>query len=189
MLASGGSILTVGNLNNNAIIVGSISETTSASGQLTKVGSGSLSLTNTTNSYTGGTNINGGTLQISAAGNMPSIGAITFNGGDVLDTMTGGFPTPLLIPNDMHLITNGKIKVDTNTTTLSGSISLAGSLTKTGTGTLVLSSSNSYNGGTNINGGTLQVPAANVIPMERNHHIHRPIDPGPRYRVGRLYHS
>ena len=43
--------------------------------------------------------------------------------------------------------------------------SSGGSLTLTDTGTLVLSGANSYNGGTNINSGTLRAGAVNTLPQ------------------------
>ena len=62
----------------------------------------------------------------------------------------------------------GSVTVDTsaNNYTLSGSGSIAGSasLTKKSSGTLVLSTVNSYSGGTVVSNGTLQVGVANALP-------------------------
>ncbi len=154
-----------GNTANVGILSGQI---TGVGFSLTKTGSGTLALSNNTNSYNGGTNINGGTLQVPAANVIPNIGigtTITFTGPSTLalDTGLGGFT----IPNAITFTANGSVDVNTgNVGILSGQITGGGfSLTKTGNGTLALSNNtNSYNGGTNINGGTLQVPAANVIP-------------------------
>jgi fibronectin-binding autotransporter adhesin len=106
------------------------SELTGAAG-LVKTDAGRLILTGA-NNYTGGTTIDGGTLQI---GNGGATGSIT---GDIV--------------NNAALVVNR-----TGTLTLDGTISGSGSLTKTGSGTLILGGTNSYVGGTAINGGTLQV--------------------------------
>ncbi|WP_423372808.1 autotransporter-associated beta strand repeat-containing protein [Dyella acidisoli] len=121
-----------GNITNNATLVfaqtsnGSFSGAMSGSGQLIKSGSGTLILSNT-NSYTGGTTINAGTLQ----GDTNSLqGAITDNAALVFNQTSDG--------------------------TYSGVISGSGSLTKIGSGTLTLTGANVYRGGTTINAGTLQ---------------------------------
>lgn len=96
---------------------------------LTKSGANTLTLTGT-NTYSGGTTISAGTLQIgnggtsgSIMGNITNNSALAFNRSDAL--------------------------------TYAGAISGTGSLTKSGAGTLTLSGANTYTGGTTISAGTL----------------------------------
>jgi autotransporter-associated beta strand protein len=58
---------------------GTISARITGSGGLTKSGTGQLTLSNTNNSYTGGTVLNGGQLNTSANGNLGGTGGITVN--------------------------------------------------------------------------------------------------------------
>lgn len=110
---------------------------------LTKLGSGTLTLS-ATNTYTGGTAVSGGTLNItgrlgngSYAGGISNAGALIFN--------------------------------QSSSQTLSGAISGVGSLTKAGSGTLTLTStSNSWSGGTTVSGGTLITSGANRLPANRS---------------------
>ena len=51
-----------------------------------------------------------------------------------------------------------------SSTTFSGALSGSGSLTKIGAGTLVLSGSNSYGGGTNVEAGTLAINTGAALP-------------------------
>ena len=105
---------------------------------LTKLGAGTLTLTGS-NSYSGGTTIGSGTLQIGNGGNAGTLGsglvvdnaALAFNRSDVL-------------------------KVSNN-------ITGTGWVIQSGSGTLVLAGSNSYSGGTMINHGTLQVGNASAL--------------------------
>ena len=98
---------------------------------LTKAGAGTLILT-ADNSYSGGTIITGGTLQLgdggatgSITGHVANDGTLAFNRSDV--------------------------------STFAGTISGSGGLRQMGPGTTVLTGENSYGGGTEIAGGTLQV--------------------------------
>ena len=102
----------------------------SGSGSLRQVGSGTTILTGS-NSYTGGTTIAAGTLQI---GNGGTTGSIV---GDVA--------------NDGVLAFNRS-----NTLTLAVNISGSGSVQQIGSGTAILTGTNTYSGDTIVSGGRLQ---------------------------------
>jgi len=108
------------------------SGTLSGSGGLVKVGAGTQFLSGA-NSYSGGTLVSAGTL----SGDTTSLqGNITNNAATIFSQTTNG----------------------SYAATMSGS----GALTKSGAGTLILSTSNSYTGGTSINGGTLKLANQNA---------------------------
>jgi len=130
---NGGSpaTLTVGGNNTNTTLNGSLTDG-SNSLAFTKTGLGVMILTGG-NTYTGGTTINAGTLQIGNGGTSGSIA------GDVSDNATFAF-------NRSDSVTFG------------GVISGTGALVQMGSGTLTLTADNSYGGGTTINtGATLQL--------------------------------
>ncbi|CAM3062577.1 beta strand repeat-containing protein [Rariglobus hedericola] len=102
-------------------------------GTLTKTGAGTLILT-ADNTYTGGTFINAGTVQI---GNGSGDGSITGN---------------VAIATGAALAFNRS-----NNLAFAGIISGDGSVVQTGSNTLTLSADNTYTGGTRINSGTLSV--------------------------------
>jgi autotransporter-associated beta strand protein len=103
----------------------------SSSGSLIKSGTGTLTLT-AANTYSGGTSITGGTLQIGDGGMAGSIvGNVTNNG--------------TLVFNRSDSITFG------------GVISGNGALTKTGAATLELTGANTYTGGTTVSSGNLRI--------------------------------
>ncbi|MBV8101755.1 MAG: autotransporter domain-containing protein [Verrucomicrobia bacterium] len=124
------AILTVGNDNSNSLFAGVLEDGTGALG-LTKIGSGVLTLTGT-NTYTGGTIIDGGVLQL---GNGGTTGSIV---GNVADNATLAFDR-----SDIY--------------TFTGVISGTGAVQQIGTGTVVLTGNNTYTGGTIIGAGTLQL--------------------------------
>jgi fibronectin-binding autotransporter adhesin len=103
----------------------------SGTGALTQIGTGTLILT-AADTYTGGTTISAGTLQI---GNAGTIGSIV---GNVTDNSNLAFSR-------------------TNALTFSGVVSGTGMLSQIGSGTLTLSGTDTYSGGTTISSGTLQV--------------------------------
>ncbi len=123
------------------------------SAQLTKTDLGTLVLTGA-NSYTGGTAINGGMLQVSNDANLGgAAGGITLDGG-TLHT-TGSFGSARAV----DFAGNGGIITDPGTTlTLNGVLSGIGMLTKSGAGTLALTADSSgYTGTTSVEAGTLSV--------------------------------
>ncbi|SEE58064.1 autotransporter-associated beta strand repeat-containing protein [Rhizobiales bacterium GAS188] len=124
------------------------------SGALTVSGAGTLLLTNA-NTYLGGTNINAGTLSVSADNNLgDAAGGLTLNGG-MLQT-TASFTTG----RSVTLGIGGAFAPAIGTTlTENGVIGGSGALSVNGAGTLVLTSANTYQGGTIINIGTLSVSA------------------------------
>ncbi|WP_431470279.1 autotransporter-associated beta strand repeat-containing protein [Sphingosinithalassobacter sp. LHW66-3] len=109
----------------------SFSHSVAGSGSLTQAGPGTLRLLND-NSYTGGTTIAGGTLQI---GNGGTIGSIV---GSVVNNGVLAFQR-------------------SDDVTFGGAISGTGSLQKLGTNVLTLTGENSFAGGTTILGGTLRI--------------------------------
>jgi autotransporter-associated beta strand protein len=133
-------------------------------GTLTKVGAGSLTLSGT-NTYSGGTNINGGTLGISSDGNLGnSSGALTFNGG-VLAVSSAGPAFALSASRTITLNSaGGIIQTDIIGLHIQQSIGGAGGLTKTGPGTLFLFGANTYGGATAVNTGVLELAVANALP-------------------------
>ncbi|MGN7726536.1 autotransporter-associated beta strand repeat-containing protein [Luteimonas sp. 22616] len=130
--------------------VTTISAELAGSAQLVKSDAGTLVLSGA-NSYTGGTLIDGGTLQISSNANLgAAAGGLDFDGGTLHTTadMASG--------RDVVLTGAGATDVDAGTTlVLSGALSGAGGFTKLGDGTLVLSGMGSNSGGMSVDAGTL----------------------------------
>lgn len=111
--------------------VGTYAGTISGVGAVEKTGAGTTILTGT-NSYTGGTTITQGTLQLGAGGTSGSIvGNVTNNG--------------TLAFNRSDLVT------------FAGIISGTGAVTQDGSGTTVLTAVNTYTGATNVTAGTLAI--------------------------------
>ena len=144
----------------------------SGSGGLTKVDSGTLTLA-ASNSYGGGTTINGGILQVASAGalgngglainaglldlNSFSIGVLSLGGtaGAISDLSNSGAGTTTLSVNQSATTTFGGAIQDGPQKLLA--------LNKSGTGTLVLAGSSTYSGGTTINGGILQAGNSSAL--------------------------
>ena len=111
---------------------------------------GTVELTGTSNTYSGGTVVVAATLRIPADDAMPP-GTLTLNAGTLQAY------APLAMDRAVVLTGSGN-KVDTNglDVTIAGVVS-GTSLNKVGTGTLTLTAANTYSGGTTISAGTLQI--------------------------------
>jgi autotransporter-associated beta strand protein len=121
---------------------------------LVKAGAGTLILS-ADNNYTGDTQITGGVLQVDNDDSLgDSSSNIVLNGG-VLGIAGTSFTTTT---RGIALGTSGggfDIQNAANTFTAGQSLSGTGSLVKQGAGTLLLSGTNTYSGGTLLQGGTL----------------------------------
>ncbi len=152
-----------------ATFSGPITNYMSQTGALTKSGTGTLVLSDASNTYSGGTNFTAGTVQISSPGDLGnSSGVLTFTNAAILE-FTAGFATNTLSSpitlGGSGTGSGGTLQTDTGVTaTLSGAITGNGQLTKQGTGTLTLSgTSNTYHGQTNLLVGTVASAASNNL--------------------------
>jgi fibronectin-binding autotransporter adhesin len=120
--------------------------------QLVKTDLGTLVL-NGINTYTGGTAIEGGAVQISSDANLgDASGALTLDGGTLWTTADITSARNVSLPSTGGFFTNAG-----TTLTLTGVLSGAGGYVKDGSGTLVLTGENSYTGLTTISAGILQI--------------------------------
>ncbi|MBJ4984502.1 autotransporter outer membrane beta-barrel domain-containing protein [Salmonella enterica subsp. enterica serovar Derby] len=129
LVASNVEALGTGDVTNDAVLElntgGDFDNAISGSGQVVKSGDETLTLSGS-NTYTGGTTINDGTL---IATSVDALGSGDVTDNAVLELNTGG--------------------------TFDNAISGSGQVVKSGDKTLTLSGSNTYTGGTTISGGTL----------------------------------
>jgi outer membrane autotransporter protein len=133
----------VGNVNDNGTLAFNRSDTVtfsgliSGTGSLNHLGTGTTILT-ANNTYTGGTTISAGTLQLGNGGTTGSIvGNATDNGAFVFDR--------------------------SDNVTFNAIISGSGNLVQNGSGTIVLGGTNTYSGGTIVNNGTLLVNSPQAL--------------------------
>jgi fibronectin-binding autotransporter adhesin len=117
----------------------------SAGGSLTKLGAGTLTLS-ASNTYTGVTTINAGTLQYGITGALPATAAVVFSGTSTLD-VNGYAPTTLasITVGKGVTATLANAMINTNLIVFSGSTA---------------ATSNLSGGVININGGTIDASAA-----------------------------
>ncbi|SNT18069.1 MULTISPECIES: autotransporter-associated beta strand repeat-containing protein, partial [unclassified Azospirillum] len=136
----------------------------SGTGMLAKVALGTLVLTGN-NTYSGGTTIRRGTVQIAGANSLGT-GTVTLEDGhaDASTTLSTAASSAFTLTNNIVISDNtgdptpSSISVDgTGTLTISGVISGAGTVQKLGTGTLVLNGSNTLTGDVMASAGTLQI--------------------------------
>ena len=189
VLSMGSGTLTIGaNDDPSASFAGVIS----GSGSVVKIGNGTQTLSGA-NTYSGGTTLNAGTLQLgsSSTGSITNgpvgKGTLTLNGGTISSNVAD-FVTTRSIAN--AVVFGGDVTFGTNTnfgaldfsgagtltgnraltfvanTTFSGNIGESGGsfgITKNGSGTLKLSGFNTYSGGTTVNAGLLWLGSTGAL--------------------------
>lgn len=152
------SDISVGGNNSSTVFAGVLA----GNGALTKIGTGTLALSRTNNTYAGGTNIESGLIKVMGVGSLGS-GSLTLDGGGgLVFGQSFDFNRPITINNAIS--GGGTLDTSTASGTVSGGVSGPGSLTKTGGGILVLSGVNTYSGGTTVNAGALAVTALSALP-------------------------
>ncbi len=131
-------------------------------------GGGMLNLS-ASNGYSGGTTVSGGTLQL---GNTSALatGGLTADAGSV--DLAGYSPTVFGLGGAAGTITNSVSSAVTLTANQATPTTFGGalqdgcgtlSLVKNGTGALWLTGTNTYSGGTTLNGGTLAITNASSL--------------------------
>ena len=154
---------------NNSSNALTVSGLVSGTGALTKSGSGTLILSNTSDSYSGQLTIQAGTLSIATINGASSNGVLGNSASSVILGGAGGSTGTLdytgvsgvTSTKKFTLATGGTgtfaVSTGVNTLTLSNVIDGSGSLAKIGTGTLILTNiANTYSGTTTISDGILQ---------------------------------
>ena len=169
------STLTIGNSSGgNYTYDGTIGKSgTGTNIALIKTGTNTQTLSGA-NSYTGGTTINGGTLQMGTSTALGAVtGTLTLGSGTAVLNMMGNSTTVGVLSG----ISGGTITVGNSGSTatltvnqLASSYTFSGvmddngtlSFTKGGGGTLTLTGNNTYRGGTTVSGGTLLANSASA---------------------------
>ncbi len=122
-------------------------------GQVVKTGGGTLSLTNITNNFTGGTIIEGGKLRVEDE-RVLGTGTIAFDGGALL--IDAG--SAMTLSKNLSAENFADAWIETlSDTTITSTISGDGGLRKTGSGKLTLSGQGAYLGETKIEEGVFAV--------------------------------
>ena len=144
----------------------------SPDGGLMKIGGGQLTLA-AANTYNGGTTVNNGTLQLANPAALGT-GGLTVNGGE-LDLNANSISLPSLSGNG-GTISDESTSSGTTTLTVAqaGATTFGGTvrdglhgtfvaLASSGSGMLTLAGNNTFSGGINVSGGTLQLASNNAL--------------------------
>jgi autotransporter-associated beta strand protein len=156
---------TIGNQSGNVgTILGNIGQS-GGSFSLTKVGTGAI-LISGSDTYTGGTVVSAGSLQLGSATALP-FGAATVNG--TLD-LSGNSASVTSLTGSGTIDSsdiNNAVTLSVQNGNFSGTLKNSQqplALTMTGPGTLVLSGNNSFSGGLSVSGGTLMATSVAALP-------------------------
>ncbi|NKC47942.1 hypothetical protein HED54_03850 [Ochrobactrum anthropi ATCC 49188] len=121
-------------------------------GTLVQKGTGATTLAGA-NSYSGGTDILGGSLIVAADNNLGNVAGVVDIDGGALQ-----FAADLSSTRGYSIgASGGTIDTGTYNDTITGVIDGTGQFNKSGTGTLVLGGDNTFTGNLHVNAGTLQI--------------------------------
>jgi fibronectin-binding autotransporter adhesin len=161
-----GVSLNGGTLTLNA--AGAVTQSSPITGNTTVVknGAGTFTLSQS-NTYTGATTVNAGTLALGASNVLANGSSLVVNGGTFnianrSDTVAGVQLLSGAITGTTGTLTSTSA-YDVQAGTVSARLGGTAGLTKTTSGTVTLSGANTYTGATNINAGTLALGASNII--------------------------
>ncbi|MFZ4525886.1 MAG: autotransporter-associated beta strand repeat-containing protein, partial [Chlorobium sp.] len=133
------------------------------SGGLTKLGTGTLTLS-IANTYAGPTTINAGILSNGADEVIADASAVTVGSGGKWDLANHNEKVGSIAGSgDINLGSGALTAGNSSNTTYYGVLSGTGGLTKVGAGTLTLSGPNTYSGNTVISAGTLEIGGAGML--------------------------
>ena len=176
-----GSLSNTGGIADNAALAWNLagsqtySGAISGTGSVTKVGTGTLTLSATSNTYSGGTTVNVGTLTVATTGALPNYGTtgkVTVGNGGTLALSSTGWTAAavgsLLSANSAGFASGSALGFDTTYGSFSygsGYTPITGNmgLTKLGPNTLTLTGSNTFSGTTTVSSGTLDLAAGNAL--------------------------
>ena len=157
----GGNTISLGGNDQSTTYSGTINGT----GGLAKAGNGTLTLSGS-NTYTGGTTVNSGTLVLGHATNtLADTGAVTINGGVLSIGSNSDTVGAFTLAGGSLIGTTGTLSASSFTFqngTVSAILGGAGSLTKSTADSLTLSTANSFSGGITLANGTLILANTNA---------------------------
>lgn len=154
-----GAIVNNGTLAINKSNAFSLANGITGTGGLDQIGTGTTTLSGT-NTYTGATNVNAGSLKAGAANAFAPSSAFTVASGATLDLASLNQTIGSLAGAGAVTLGSATLTLGGNgaSTSYSGAITgTGGALVKVGAGTLFLSGANTYTGATTVSGGTLGV--------------------------------
>jgi len=145
------------NFDTNGVNITAATALTSLGGTLTKSGNGILTLGGS-NTYTGDTTVNQGTLTAGIVAALSSSSAVVVSSGATLNLNSNNQTLKGLAGAGTVTMGTANLTIaDGDSRTFSGDISGSGNLIKSGSGTQTLSAAVTYTGSTAINAGTLRV--------------------------------